>query len=167
VIEIVELTMTETVVVTSPGTAEFVAFPEPAIIEIIEVAEQGPPGPPGADGASTLRLIAGAALGGHRAVLLDADSQAQYASADDPDHFGRVVGITTGAAVSGAPVDVLRGGELVEPGWAWAPGLPVYLGINGVLTQVPPVAPSFCLIVGFPVAPTKLFVSLREPIKLT
>lgn len=165
--EIVELLRRETAVIERPGGGEtIVVVPSPAL-EIVEVAEQGPPGVAGPSGGSTLSAIAGTALGGHRMVILDADSLARYATADSPAHFGSVVGLTLGAAAPGSPVEIQRAGEVIEPSWSWAVGLPVYLGVDGLLTQVPPAAPSFCLIVGFPVTPTKLFVSLREPIKLT
>jgi len=164
--EIVELLRRETAVIERPGGGETVVVVQSPALEIVEVAEQGPPGPSGQSGGSALTAMAGAALGGHRLVVFDAEARAQYASANNPAHFGAVVGLTLGAAVAGSPVDIQRVGEVVEPSWSWSSGLPVYLGVDGLLTQTPPVAPSFCLIVGFPVTATRLFVSLREPLKL-
>lgn len=115
-----------------------------------------------------IRLTAGAALGGHRIVIIDQDSRAQYASSMDVSHALKIIGLTRGAAVEGDMVAVQRAGRITESSWNWAPGQPVFLGDNGLLTQVPPSLPTslFSLIVGFPIAPTSLFLSLREPILL-
>lgn len=136
-------------------------------VVVIEVGMPGPAGAPGAmgsAGSTALTVTAGEALGGHRLVVLDGGA-AFYAGSDISHHAWRVAGLTLGAALPGAPVDVLRAGEVFEPTWSWDPLLPVFLSTNGQLTQVPP-SVGISLIVGFPVAPTKLFLSLREPITL-
>ncbi|QEL64793.1 hypothetical protein OTERR_13170 [Oryzomicrobium terrae] len=147
---------------------ELVVLETEEVISLIASAEQGPPGPPGLaglPGGSSLTYPAGTALGGHRMVLLDATGSAVYADATDPSHALKVLGMTVGAAVAGYPVDIQTGGEITEPTWSWDVSLPVFLGANGLLTQVVPAAPSaFSLVVGIPLSPTTLYVSLREPI---
>jgi len=41
--------------------------------------------------------------------------------------------------------------------------LPVFLSTNGLLTQVAPIT-GFLLILGVPTAPTKLLISIKQPI---
>lgn len=110
--------------------------------------------------AVTVQVTAGEALGGHRAVALNASGQAVYASA------GRVTGVTQGAAAAGAPVIITCLGLLSEPTWTWVPDAPVYVTAAGVLTQAVPTAGTLH-IVGTAMSATALYVQPREPIALT
>lgn len=132
-------------------------------IEVLSVAQQGPPGPPGPGGLITHSLIASATLGGHRAVI-STSSGAAYASADNEDHSARVVGITTGAATSGNPIEIQSVGQMTELSWGWTPDADIYLGINGVLTQTIPPTAAFAQRIGYAVTPTSIWVELGEPI---
>lgn len=129
----------------------------------------GPRGLPGPPGGATLEFIAGTAVGGHRAVVLDANGELAYASAANLAHMGRLVGITLGAADAGANCAVQNFDQIEEPSWAWDITKPVYLADNGMLTQQLPTAPAlkFSMVVGFPISSTSLFVNLREPIILS
>lgn len=144
--------------------------PAAAVSQLLEIGIQGPPGPrgpAGQAGGSTVSKTAGENLGGNRLTRLNASEQAVYASADQITHAGFVFGMTLGAATSGADVDLMRSGELEEVSWNWTPGLPVYLGLNGVPTQTLPPEAVFSLVIGFPITPTKLVISIREPIILS
>ncbi len=135
---------------------------------VVAAGQQGPQGaqgPVGPVGGSSLSYLAGAALGGHRMVVLNSSQQAVYADNTNLAHANKVLGMTTGAVSMGDTASILYGGELVEPSWVWGLDQPVYVGTNGLLTQTPPVA-GFSQIVGFPIAANKLFVSLREPLIL-
>lgn len=110
-------------------------------------------------------VIAGEALGGHRAVVLDASGHAFYASSSNAAHAGRLAGITTGAAEVGSAVVLVSAGLLVEPSWSWTPGQPVFLGTGGMLTQTQPLE-GFVQIIGMPSSPTSLFIHIRELIAL-
>lgn len=133
--------------------------------------DPGPPGPPGAAGSGAVFATANAAtaLSGHRVVTPRADGTLEYASNDIPAFIAAPLWVTTAAASSGAPVDALMYGPVTEPSWNWTPGAPVYLGVNGVLTQTPPVAPaaSFLAQVGVATSPTSLVVDRVPSIKLT
>lgn len=93
----------------------------------------GPPGPPGLPGQSGrgLEITAAAPLGGHRAVTADGLHCT-------PATLHRFAGITTAAAAPGAPVPVQRHGLMTEPSWAWTPEAPIFIGPDGVLTQLAP-----------------------------
>lgn len=135
-------------------------------VVVVASGEQGPagaPGPIGPTGGSALSYVAATPIGGHRVVALNASAKVIYADNTQMGQFGAVLGISLGAANADASVDILRMGEIEEPSWSWLLGQPVFLGTNGLLTQTPPTT-GFSLVVGFPVAPTRLFVSFREPV---
>lgn len=127
--------------------------------------QQGPTGP---SGAAVMPVTAGEALGGNRLVVLDSNGAAFYASNADVGHLRRVFGMTLGAASAGSSVDVLRFGRITEPSWSWQLELPVFLGVNGLLTQTPPVFGQafFSLVVGFPISNNEIFLDIGEPITL-
>lgn len=167
--EIIEvITPGETIVIEPLGEIVEVLH---EVVEVIEVAEQGLPGRPGVPGqagGATAIFTALSAIGGHRVLTMTPAGELAYASNDDLTAAGRIVGVSLNAASPGGDVSVQRGGEVSEPSWNLDTDLPVYLGVNGLLTQTPPESPAvFSLIVGFPMTPTKLFVSIREPIYLT
>lgn len=110
-----------------------------------------------------------AAIGGHRVVILTNDGTVAIASADDITSATRVIGITVNAADINTQVLIQTQEELDDPSWFWDMSHPVYLGLNGVLTQVPPTSPgsAFSMVVGFPITSTSLFINLREPIVLS
>lgn len=138
--------------------------------ELLEVGTQGPPGPRGPigpSGGNAVTAVAAVAVGGHRIVLLNADGEADYARADEITHASIVLGMTSHAAVEGADVDVLRIGELEEVSWSWTLNQPVYLGLDGLPVQSLPYNAVFSLVIGFPITPTRLFISIREPIILS
>lgn len=132
--------------------------------EILTEITRGPQGIPGPAGDTTLWYEAGQILSGHRVVMIE-DDKAYYADCTVPSHGKRVLGITTGASVIGAQSRIQASGEMSESSWAWILDAPVWLGINGLLTQVIPTV-GFSLIVGFPISSTKLLIRISEPLFL-
>lgn len=126
---------------------------------------QGPAGSgAGASNPFIVQHLAAAALSGHRAVLLNPGGQAVYASSDQPTALA-VLGITTGAAASGATAFIQIQGEMVEPSWNWTPQALVFLGLNGLLTQAVPTS-GYQVVLGVAQTPTSLFISLEPAIAL-
>lgn len=82
-------------------------------------------------------IAAGEALSGHRAVAVVA-GEAVHADHATPAHRGLVRGITTGAVSEGDVARVQVFGPMREVSWSWTPGLPIYVGANGALTQTAP-----------------------------
>lgn len=128
---------------------------------IADFGAVGLPGPPGIFGAPV--HTAGEAIGGHRAVFVAADGLAYYADPATAD-VNQPIGVTLGAAVAGAALQVQGDGEIQEPSWAWVAG-PVYLGGAGVLTQTPPAGGSIFML-GIAAGPTRLRVTPRLIVKL-
>ena len=104
------------------------------------------------------------AIGGH-IVVYQTSSGLAIASSSSVAHANRILGITNGAVTLGADTPVTLSGELIEPTWTFTEGLPVYLSVNGTLTQIPPVT-GFILQMGVAVSPTKIAVSIKLPIIL-
>lgn len=121
----------------------------------------------GLPGDTSVQVLAGGPIGGHRVVVLE-EASAQYATNQNPQHGMKVLGVTTNAAAAGGTLSVVRSGKVSEPSWSFDTSKPVFLGVDGLLTQVAPTHPAaaFSLIVGFPLSATELFVGLREPLGL-
>lgn len=138
-------------------------------VQVAVVGRQGPQGVQGIQGpagATEITLLAGEILGGHRLVVPDAAGAAIYADSTNLAHANKVLGMTVGAAILGANVTIQNSGEHTEPSWAWTLDVPIWLGSNGLMTQVQPTT-GFNLIVAFPVTPTKIVIALREPFVLS
>ena len=110
-------------------------------------------------GAAT--VIAAEALGGHRAVTM----AGYYASKDNAADKFNLLGVTQGAAVSGDVATVTTFGAITNGGWAWTPGLPVFLTTSGNLSHTAPTT-GFRIIIGRATTATTLFVDISEPINL-
>lgn len=137
----------------------------PVQVDVIAVGPTGPPGAAGAPGGSVV-LVADGAISGHRVVAEQGDGTAAYAdNTNSPDRWSPL-GVTTGAAVDGDDVTVVRVGAIDEPSWSWTPLDPVYLGAAGALTQTPPTAPAFLRVVGVATSSTSMWVDVQPPLQL-
>lgn len=135
---------------------------QPSVIKTVLRIAQGPSGPPGA-GVSN-EMVALQPIGGHRVVIASGLNGADYADALNLSHFGRVIGVTTGAVNEGATLLVQSAGPIDEASWNWTPDEDVWLGVNGTLTQVLPAEAAFVQRVGFAQTPTRMWVNLSEPV---
>ena len=157
-----------TTVVIRNSTDGGVVVDQQPVVQVISGEAQGPAGPAGPvgpAGATYMTFAAGAALGGHKVVKAGPLGAVYYADSDYPVDAGGVLGVTMHAVLSGDPVNVQAAGELEEVSWSWTPGLPVFLGPLGTLTQTPP-ATGFQLVIGVASAPTKLVISIKQAIIL-
>lgn len=111
-----------------------------------------------------LSYEAGEALGGHRAVYRAADGLLYYASQDAPQNAHLTLGLTTGSASLGAAATVRTRGPITEAAWSWALNNPVWLGLNGQITQTPPTSGAY-QILGWPLSATTLFVDVQSHIE--
>ena len=109
-----------------------------------------------------LQLTAGVSLSALRAVTTNSSGEAVYASNNTLGN-AQVVGITMGAASSGAQVGVKTFGPLSDASWNWTKG-PVFLGTNGALTQTAPSGGAIIVQVGRALTATQLFVDVETTI---
>lgn len=131
----------------------------------LELARRGPQGAPGPAGGASVTRQAATTLSGHRAVRARADGAVEYADPAAPSGLSTVLGITSGAAVSGASATIVTTGDLVEPTWSWTPGGLIYLGSAGALTQSAPVSGSL-MVLGVATSATSMLVRIAAPIQL-
>lgn len=138
------------------------------VLDFAHRGQKGDTGLPGPSGAVSFQYLAQTALGGHRIVMLNNLGKVEYAFNDNFAHLDRIIGMTIGAASLDALTNVLNIGELSEPSWSWVLNLPIYLGVNGLMTQVEPVFPGslFSVIVGFPITANTIFINIGFPIIL-
>jgi hypothetical protein len=133
-------------------------------ISILTVGEQGPRGIQGLPGSvqSTVTRVAAIDVGGQRVVVLDDSEKVIYADRSIVAHADKILGVTTGAAVTGADATVQTYGEMDDPSFAFTPGGAVYASVNGLMTQTAP-SSGFSRAVGYAMAATKLFIDLGVP----
>lgn len=113
-------------------------------------------------GDSGVILPTNSALGGNRAVSTK-DQFACYADCDDASISA--VGISTGAVVSGVPVELQTSGKMTISAAGFTENNFVFVGSNGVLTQTPS-GISFVQKVGIAHSPEILLIDISQPIFL-
>ena len=167
-VEIVNNTGVDVVEIVEDSSVDVVEIVNDTLVHEVVIESAGIiPGPRGADGlpgGSTLSYPAGEILSGHRMVVLE-NGELFYADRTVEVHATKVLGMTVGATMTGGIAEVQTGGEIVEPSWSWILDVPVWLGIDGLMTQTPPTS-GFSLIIGFPISSTKLLIRISEPIFL-
>jgi hypothetical protein len=119
-------------------------------LTVSPVGMQGPPGPGYIQTVTTAE-----AIGGGRAVT----GAGLYPTTETLD---LIIGITLGAAVSGAAASYIGSGVMEDSGWSWTPAMPIYAGALGVLTQTEPVGT--LRRVATAVSATKITVDLQPTI---
>lgn len=137
---------------------------------IIGVGQQGPAGPPGPvgpSGGSGFTRTSTSAISGHRVVRSTGATTVEYCSAADPTHKDTLLGLSLNAASPGDSITIINGGEVVEPTWSWTPGLPIFVGVNGALTQTFDPGWAWVRIVAVATSATSIVVGLREPMTLS
>jgi hypothetical protein len=102
---------------------------------------------------------------GHRAVMVSDNGMLVYATTDNLSVINRYIGITTQSANALDFVNVTVNGKITEPSWNWIVGSPIFLGLNGVLTQSITVI-GVSWILAIPTSPTVIFIVKRSPIIL-
>ena len=152
--------MAETIVLKGEPVETTIAV---ASEDTVVLTIAGSQGASGSDGSTDLQKTAGEALGGHRAVVLNGSGQAIYADRSTPSHAHKVLGITTGAASSGASVTIRTRGEMTEGSWAWTLDQPIFLSTSGLLTQTAPTS-GFVARIGFPINATTIYIDIHQTI---
>lgn len=132
----------------------------------VAISNVGPPGATGPSGASAvlIREAIVQPLGGNRIVRAVAGG-VDYASSDDTSGADAIVGFTQTSAILNASVAVQVSGEMIEPSWNWTVGDPVYCGLNGLPTQVPPTSGFLCR-VGKATDVDAILINIEEAILL-
>lgn len=116
----------------------------------------------GGSGSPLISLVAATDLIAFKVLTSDATGKATYADAGTLAHAGRVIGVGTVASLTGGSVTIAEDGVLSNAGWAWSPGVPLYLGISGdiVTTQVG----VFSVQIGYAITATSIQVNIGNSI---
>ncbi len=123
--------------------------------------DKGDKGDKGESGASSsYSYITGEALGGHRAIVID-NNLAYYADCTNLSHINKPIGISSNSSSLGGNVTVVFFGELEEVSWNWDITKPIFIGTNGLLTQIPTTS-GFSCIIATPITTTKIFIEKQE-----
>lgn len=152
-------------VIALDSDSDVVVLPIPETTVVIASGEQGPPGIPGPAGGQVLERTAGELLSALRAVFEDAAGRVWLADATEAGEVFTLLGVTTTAADAHQQVLVQRLGAIDDAAWGWTPGVRVYLGAAGQLTQTPP-ATGFDVLIGVALSPTRLLLSIQDPIEM-
>lgn len=120
-------------------------------------------------GSDAIRFtrVASGPLSGHRVVTPLTNGKLVYADSSTPIHAHAPLWLTIESGLTDQSVEVVAYGSVTEPSWDWVYG-PVYLGLNGVLTQTVPVSPDayFSVRVGVATSVTSMFVNPQPSILL-
>jgi hypothetical protein len=100
-------------------------------------------------------------ISGNRAIAVD--TYARYASSDEP--LLTAVGISVRTVSAGDPLPVQISGKMLVSMQGWTPSLAVFVGIKGVLTQVP-ASSGYTQKVGIAIDSENLMIEIAQPIYL-
>lgn len=86
----------------------------------------------------------------------------------DPFDFltWKVQGIALESGIGGSNILVKYSGKIINPLWNWDLHRPIFVGVNGQLTQYAPSGASYLSEVGFPLTPQSIFVNIKDVVVL-
>lgn len=128
-----------------------------------QVATLGPQGPAGNGAVVTASSVAAEAINTGAVVASTATGYAN-ADANNPALASVVVGIATTSGLAGAQITAQTEGPYDNPNMNLTPGLPVYLGLNGAMTQAVNVG-TILRQIGVALLPTRVLIQIGTPIQ--
>ena len=100
-------------------------------------------------------------IGGLRVLLADQS----YADQSDINSYGKVIGFSKGAVITGAMLEIVTASELT--GFTGLiPNTQIYLGLNGLITQTVPTS-GFIQQLGVALTSTSILVNISLPLLLS
>lgn len=161
-------TLPNPLVTDSLGNISFFAEPGNYICEIdgyqFAITVNEDPDEPATASESSIFMMTASALSGHSLVVPNDTGLVGYGDPTNINHSNRPVWLTTDAWVSGVIATLRVGGIVTEPSWNWTPGLPIWFGLNGQLTQTIPPEAVFIRRVAEVVEPTIIEFRPNQPI---
>lgn len=157
------------VISPSPDVIQVRITDQPDVVSARISGQRGPPGPAGSSTDLVFTRIAGQDLSAFRVVTPLSDMTVVYADSATLTDVTKPLWLTLDAGLTDDPVRLTPLGNVTDSSWGWTPGLPVFLGQNGVLTQTSPTLSHgdvFIVQVASPDTATDVFYCPRNPIIL-
>lgn len=132
-------------------------------IPVVVSGVQGPAGKPG-ESATGLLLIPSVAISGHTVVASTVNGITP-ASNLDPNHIGKIIGITASACEAFASVPITTSGGTLNGFTGLIVGKTYYLADNGLITDFSPTS-GFIQPIGVSVREDELNINISTPISL-
>ena len=98
------------------------------------------------------------------AVKVNALNQLERCSAFNATHLNTLIGLAKQTGNIGNVIAVAEDEYMTNTSWAWQPDKPVFLGIDGTLTQSL-IGVVFVQQVGVALTPTKIVIRISQPIR--
>lgn len=111
-----------------------------------------------------MTLTSDRSLSGHR-VVASVSGSLIYASRTNLDCVNNVVGILKDAVSAGGTASIQFRGYMDEPSWTWQLDRPVFVGLDGYLTQTPP-SVGFSQQIATVISATRVLINIQDPIIL-
>lgn len=150
-----------TTITTTPTVVDITVDVAAETVVIGTAAEQGPRGPAG--GSTSYPAGSLTPLSGHKVVKLTADGTLVYADCRSAFDALTMIGVITNAVNPGDTVIPVSEGIVTHLGWAWTPNQPIFLGIDGDLTQVLPGTAVFVKRLGLALSSTSIALNFTSP----
>ena len=99
----------------------------------------------------------------YKAVTTNSSGELIYCDAATSAHYFKTCGITETSALTGANANVRYDGLLKNDGWSFTPELPVFLGLNGSITQDSEIG-VFYLQLGYARTANEIYIDIKQPI---
>lgn len=113
----------------------------------------------------TADLVAGIPISALRMVTLNESNQLIYADSTILAHAFKLIGISLEALTTGQSTQILTDGSWSDGSWNWDTSKPIWLGVDGVLTQTPPNT-GFIVQVAIATTATSIDFEIQEPVIL-
>ena len=117
-------------------------------------------------GDAVLQKVAAENVGGHHIIIEDNLGHVLHAQREFIINGATAIGMTLQAAMATSDVFVaISGDEVTDASWDWDPIAPIYLGVDGAMTQTPELI-DFTLIVAVALTATSIRIQIEMPIFL-
>lgn len=117
------------------------------------------------DFTNTTAFVTSENINIHRLVAVNADGTIRYASNDDLTTMNRVIGLSLQSVNMGGYCEVLRHGEVHDSSFNFS-GTNLYVGVNGMITTIPPTS-GYLQVVGTVINATTIYIDIFEPLQLS
>jgi len=113
-----------------------------------------------------IEKTAGEIIGSHKIVKLADDGLVYYASCDNINDIGRILGMSLNSANSGGMVRILTFGRISDTSFVFNTNKSIFLGLNGQIVQDIPAEAVFIQRLGKVLKTDEILIDLDEPITL-